>query len=142
MPAPALNVLHEDNHLLVVNKPAELPTIGVAPDEPSLVKLAKSYIKDRYQKPGNVYLGVMSRLDAAVSGVVVLARTSKAAARLTEQFAQREVEKIYWAIVAGAMRPPEGECVDWLVKDDRLARMVVVPAARRERPRRGSPIAS
>jgi 23S rRNA pseudouridine1911/1915/1917 synthase len=128
MPAPLLSVLYEDNHLLLVNKPANLPTIGVGPDEPSLVKLAKSYIKQRFAKPGNVYLGVMSRLDAVVSGVVVLARTSKAAARLTEQFASREVEKTYWAIVSGEMRPAASQCLDWVVKDDRRARMTVVPA--------------
>jgi len=126
MTQPALKVLYEDNHLLVVDKPAGLPTIGVGPDEPSLAKLAKSYVKRRYAKPGNVYLGVMSRLDSLVTGVVVLARTSKAAARLSKQFRTREVQKTYWAIVAG--RPPdEGECVDWLLKDDRQARVTVVP---------------
>jgi 23S rRNA pseudouridine1911/1915/1917 synthase len=128
MPPSTLDVLYEDNHLLVVNKPAGLPTVGVGPEEWSLVKLAKLYIKRRYAKPGNVYLGVMSRLDAVVSGAVVLARTSKAAARLTEQFARREVEKTYWAIVSGQISPPAGQCVDWLFKDDRQARMTVVSA--------------
>ncbi len=127
MSTPALSVLFEDNHLLVVDKPANLPTIGVAPGEQSLANLAKRYIKEHYSKPGNVYLGVMSRLDSLVTGVVVLARTSKAAARLTEQFKTRQVEKTYWAIVAGRV-PERGDCVDHLAKDDRRARVVVVSA--------------
>ena len=65
-----LDILHEDNHLLVVNKPAGLATMGVTGDEPSVVRLAKEYLKEKYQKPGNVYLGVVSRLDALVSGVL------------------------------------------------------------------------
>ena len=82
----ALRILYEDNHLLAVLKPAGLATMGVAADSPSLWKLAKEYLKRKYHKPGNVYLGVVSRLDSPVSGVVLFARTSKAAARLTEQF--------------------------------------------------------
>ena len=69
-----LLVLYEDNHLLVVSKPARLATMGVAPDRPSLLGLAKQYIRQRYHKPGNVYLGIVSRLDAPVTGVVLLAR--------------------------------------------------------------------
>ena len=83
MPSPALDVLYEDNHLLVLNKPAGLPTMGTPGGAPTLLTVAKDYIKQKYQKPGNVYLGVMSRLDAPVTGVVLLARTSKAAARMT-----------------------------------------------------------
>ena len=79
-------ILYEDNHLLVVDKPPGLATMGVAAEIPSLLSEAKAYIKKKYQKPGNVYLGIVSRLDAPVTGVLVLARTSKAAARLTEQF--------------------------------------------------------
>ena len=80
-----LDVLYEDNHLLAVNKPALLPTMGVADDRPSLLSLAKDYIRNKYHKPGNVYLGIVSRLDAPVTGVVLLARTSKAASRLSQQ---------------------------------------------------------
>src|ERR671936_525190 len=79
MPKPTLEVLYEDNHLLVVNKPAGLATQGVAEGTPSVVTRAKDYLKRKYKKPGNVYLGVVSRLDSTVSGVLVLARTSKAA---------------------------------------------------------------
>jgi 23S rRNA pseudouridine1911/1915/1917 synthase len=128
MSLPPLNVLYEDNHLLAVVKPAGLPTMGVAADKPSLLEVARQYIKERYQKPGNVYLGVVSRLDAPVTGVVLFARTSKAAARLTEQFRTRTVEKTYWAVVEGAIQPAEADCLDWLVHDDRHRRMHVTAA--------------
>src|SRR5262249_30669630 len=128
MNARRLQILYEDNHLLAFNKPHGLPTMGVALGRPSLVTLAKQYIKRRYRKPGNVYLGVMSRLDAASSGVVLLARTSKAAARLTEQFRGRKVEKTYWAVVSGTIDPPSGELTDWVVKDEVHERMAIAPA--------------
>jgi 23S rRNA pseudouridine1911/1915/1917 synthase len=124
-----LNILYEDNHLLAVLKPAGLATMGVSDDRPSLLLLAKDYIKRRYHKPGNVYLGVMSRLDAAVTGVVLFARTSKAAARLTEQFRTHAVEKIYWAVVEGRLEPPAGGFADYLSKDEPHHRMQVVRAA-------------
>ncbi len=121
-----LQVLYEDNHLLAVVKPAGLPTMGVSEKRPSLVQLARRYLKNRYKKPGNVYLGVVSRLDAEVTGVVLLARTSKAARRLSRQFRTREVEKTYWAIVEGIVRPSSGQCVDWVARDERHRRMRVV----------------
>jgi len=122
-----LDILYEDNHLLVVNKPAGIATMGVTEDEPSVARLAKEYLKQKYHKPGNVYLGVVSRLDALVSGVLVFARTSKAAARLTEQFRERETSKIYWAVVEHLPRNATQELVHWLKKDDRQQRMVVTP---------------
>ncbi len=121
-----LTVLYEDNHLLAVLKPAGLPTMGVAEGQPSLLATAKLYIKHKYQKPGNVYLGAMSRLDAPVTGVVLFARTSKAAARLTEQFRTHAVEKTYWALVEGLIEPPSAECVDWLAPDERHRKMHIV----------------
>jgi len=127
MPREPLQILYEDNHLLAVVKPAGLPTMGVAAGTENLLSLAKDYIKRKYRKPGNVYLGAMSRLDAPVSGVLLLARTSKAAARLTEQFRTRAVEKVYWAVLSGDV-PPGGECVDWIVKDERHRRMHLAAA--------------
>ncbi len=109
MPKSKLNILYEDNHLLAVLKPAGMATMGVSDDKPSLLSHAKDYIKCRYNKPGNVYLGVMSRLDAPVTGVVLFARTSKAAARLTEQFRTHAVEKIYWAVVEGSIGTGRGQ---------------------------------
>jgi 23S rRNA pseudouridine1911/1915/1917 synthase len=123
-----LTILFEDNHLLAVQKPAGLPTMGAKAGVPSLLAIAKDYIGRKYHKPGNVYLGVVSRLDALVTGVVILARTSKAAARLTEQFRRGEVEKVYWALVEGEVGPAEERCVDWLRKDDRQARMLITDA--------------
>ncbi len=120
-----LDVLYEDNHLLAVNKPAMLPTMGVAADRPSLLAMAKEYIGRKYNKPGNVYLGIVSRLDAPVTGVVLMARTSKAAGRLSQQFRDRDLEKIYWAIVEGQIEPREGRLVDFLRKDERHRRMHV-----------------
>lgn len=119
----ALQVLYEDNHLLVVNKPVMLPTMGVPADRPSLIAQAKEYLRVKYAKPGNVYLGIVSRLDAPVSGLTLMARTSKAAARLTEQFRTRAVEKIYWALVVGPVRPPSGQLIDHVRKDERHRRM-------------------
>ena len=121
-----MHVLYEDNHLLAVVKPAGLATMGTPGGQPTLLSLAKDYIGQRYHKPGNVYLGVMSRLDAPVTGVVVLARTSKAASRLTAQFRSHTVEKRYWAVVEGVMEPAAGRLVDWLGHDDRHRRMHVV----------------
>jgi 23S rRNA pseudouridine1911/1915/1917 synthase len=121
---PLLKVLYEDNHLLAVRKPAGLPTMGVAAGKPSLLSLAKQYVKRRYRKPGNVYLGVVSRIDEPVSGVVLFARTSKAAARLSEQFRSRSVEKVYWAVIEGRPEPLSGEWADFMVKDEKQRRMV------------------
>ena len=125
---PRLDVLFEDNHLLAINKPAGLATMGVSADRPSLLVRAKEYIKERYHKPGEVYLGVVSRLDASVTGVVLLARTSKAAARLNEQFRGREVEKIYWAVVEGEIGPRDVACRDWITADERHRRMRLADA--------------
>jgi 23S rRNA pseudouridine1911/1915/1917 synthase len=129
MPKAPLEVLYEDNHLLVVNKPAGLATQGVAEGAASVLTRAKEYLKQKYKKPGNVYLGVVSRLDSTVSGVLVLARTSKAADRLTKQFQSGEVEKVYWALIesaGGGPQPAEGELSHWVLKNDRERRMEVV----------------
>jgi len=120
-----LDVLYEDNHLLAVNKPAMLPTMRVADDQASLLTIAKEYVRRKYNKPGNVYLGIVSRLDAPVTGVVLLARTSKAAGRLSKQFRERDVEKLYWAVVESPVEPREGQLVDFLRKDERHRRMHV-----------------
>lgn len=121
----APTVLYEDNHLLVIDKPAGLTTQGALPSEPSAVEWARDYLKRKYAKPGNVFIGVVSRLDRDVSGVLVLARTSKGAARLNEQFRDRTVRKSYWAVVEGS--PPETlRCEDLIAEDEAAKRMVVV----------------
>jgi 23S rRNA pseudouridine1911/1915/1917 synthase len=121
-----LEVLFEDNHCLAVNKPAGLLSQGDATGDPSLVDMATLYLKTRYKKPGNVYVGLLHRLDRPTSGVVVLAKTSKAAGRLSTQFRNGTVSKLYWAIVEGECPEDEGEWVDLLVKDSRHNRSDVV----------------
>src|SRR5271165_1361080 len=130
MTSPSVDVLYEDNHLLVLNKPAGLPTMGTTGGAPTLLSVAKDYIGQKYHKPGNVYLGVMSRLDAPVTGVVLLARTSKAAARMTEQFRAHSVQKLYWTLVEGTPRPANGRYQNWLVQDERHRRMHVADSGR------------
>jgi hypothetical protein len=129
--SPGLPILYEDNHLLVVSKPVGLVTQGAAAGRTSVLDLARAYLKQKYDKPGNVYLGIVSRLDASSTGVLVLARTSKAAGRLAEQFRLGRVEKTYWAVVQGHPEPASGECVDWIMKDDRRHRMIVTQPAHR-----------
>ncbi len=130
MPSPGLHVLYEDNHLLVLNKPAGLPTMGTPEGTPTLLTLAKDYVKQKFQKPGNVYLGVVSRLDAPVTGVVLFARTSKAAARLSDQFRTQAVQKTYWALVEAAGGPSSGSYTDRLIHDERHRRVHVVDGGR------------
>lgn len=119
-------ILHEDNHLLVVNKPADWVVQGASTDQRSLLESARLYIKSKYQKPGNVYLGVVSRLDAPVTGAVPFARTSKCAARLSEQFRDHSVDKGYWALVTGCPSAIEGRLEQWLVRrpEDTVTRVV------------------
>ena len=119
----ALEVLFEDNHLLVVHKPACLPTVPDASGDESLLERAKAWIKERHAKPGDVFLGVVQRLDRPVSGVLVFARTSKAAARLSEILRERQAEKIYVAVGEGMARSDSGELEQWLVKDERTNRV-------------------
>ncbi len=121
-----LDVLFEDNHCLAVNKPAGLLSQGDASGDPSLVDLATSYLRTRYKKPGNVYVGLLHRVDRPTSGVVLLAKTSKAAGRLSAQFRTGTISKLYWAIVEGKPLEQEGEWVDLLEKDTRQNRSGVV----------------
>jgi 23S rRNA-/tRNA-specific pseudouridylate synthase len=114
-----LQVLYEDNHLLVINKPAGVLVQGDATGDKPLVEIGKEYIKVKYQKPGDVFLGVVHRLDRPVSGVVVFARTSKALERMNALFRERETLKTYWALVHSIPPRPEGTLVHWLVKDEK-----------------------
>ena len=113
-----LQVLLEDNHCLAVLKPSGMLTMGDRTEDVSVVDLAREYLRRKYDKPGKVFVGVVHRLDRPVSGVLLLARTSKGAARLSEQFRKHSVQKVYQCVVEG--RPPqrEGELVDWLAKDE------------------------
>ena len=108
-------ILFEDNHLLVVNKPAPMLTQS-PPGVPSLEAIVKDYIKAKYSKAGNVYLGIPHRLDRPVSGVIVFARSTKAAQRIHAQFQKHEVRKVYWAAVEGEVMPDSGVWDNWMKK--------------------------
>jgi 23S rRNA pseudouridine1911/1915/1917 synthase len=123
-----LDVLYEDNHCLALNKPAPLLTQSATPDVPSLEGLARAYLKVKYNKAGNVYLGIPHRLDRPVSGVILFARSTKAAQRLAEQFRERQVKKSYWALVEGEVTPEEGDWEDWLLKVPDEARTEIATA--------------
>ena len=123
-----LEVIYEDNHLLVINKPAGIATMG-AESGPTVHSMAADYIKKAYDKPGRVFVGVVSRLDSMTTGVLVLARTSKAASRLSAQFAgksESDLSKIYLAAVDGHIDPPDGRLEDHVLKDDAARRMRLV----------------
>src|SRR3954462_11734041 len=118
-------VLYEDNHCLALAKPAGLLTQGVPAGIPTLEAWAKAYLKEKHAKAGNVYLGIPHRLDRPVSGVVLFARSTKAAQRLAEQFRDRTVQKTYLALVEGEA-PEEGEWRDFLLKVAEESRSKVV----------------
>lgn len=114
---PLFQVLYEDNHLLAVNKPTGMLVQGDDTGDTPLSEYAKNYIKDRYNKPGAVFLGVIHRLDRPVSGVVVFARTSKALERMNRLFAERQIEKTYWAVTEHRPDPLEGHLTHFILKD-------------------------
>jgi 23S rRNA pseudouridine1911/1915/1917 synthase len=121
-----LDIIHEDNHCLAIAKPGGVVSAHASGREATLDQLVKAYLKEKYHKPGNVFLGVVHRLDKPVSGVLLFARTSKAAARLSRQFREGSIEKVYWAIVEGEVQQTAGSLEDWLLKDETRRRVEVV----------------
>lgn len=113
-----INVIYEDNHLLVVEKPINIPVQADDSKDRDLLTILKDYIREKYQKPGNVYLGLVHRLDRPVGGIMVFARTSKAASRLSEQIRNKEFKKKYLAIVMNDI-DTEGTLKDYLLKDEK-----------------------
>lgn len=113
---PKINIIFEDNHLLVVEKPINIPVCEDDSRDLDLLSCLKRYLKEKYDKPGNVYLGLVHRLDRPVGGVMVFAKTSKAASRLSKQVAEHKLEKTYLAVVCGKV-PETGNLHDYLVKD-------------------------
>lgn len=111
-------VLYEDNHLLVVVKPACVPVQADESGDPALLDLCKEYIKKKYNKPGNVFLGLVHRLDRPVSGVIVFARTSKAASRLSNQFRKHDTKKSYLALCEGSLKK-QATLIDYLERKER-----------------------
>jgi len=123
-----LRILYEDNHLLGVYKPGGLLVQGDATGDVTALDLAKEYVREKYAKPGNVFMGLVHRIDRPVSGVVVFARTSKAASRLARSFHDRDVEKAYLAVVVGAMLPKEGELTGNVERTHKRSRLASRPS--------------
>ncbi|PHI21851.1 RNA pseudouridine synthase [Lewinellaceae bacterium SD302] len=124
-----LQVLFEDNHLIAINKPAGYLSQGDKTGDVSMVDAVKAYIKQRYGKPGDVYLGLIHRLDRPVSGVLLFARTSKALTRMNKLFAERKVAKTYWAIVGEQPKQTEGKLTGYIYKDTNKNKSKILPKA-------------
>ncbi len=119
-----LRVLYEDNHLIAVFKPAGVLVQADETGDKDLLTETKEYLKKKYKKPGNAFLGLVHRLDRPVSGIVLFAKTSKGASRLSEQFRDGTIEKIYYAVVSGKLPKSRGELVNYLGKDQEKKRAV------------------
>ena len=122
-----LKVIYEDNHIIVVEKPVNIPSQGDKTGDVDMLTIIKEYLKEKYNKPGNVYLGLIHRLDRPVGGVMVFAKTSKAAARLSEQVRDRVFKKKYLVIVNGKFDKETGVLSDYLLKNERKNMSRVVP---------------
>lgn len=123
----AFEVLYEDNHLIIVNKKAGEITQGDSSEDEPLPEKIKAYLKEKYEKPGNVYLGVVHRLDRPVSGLVLFAKTSKALSRMNTLFREDKVKKTYHAIVEAPPRENEGTLRHWLKKNEAQNKSYIVP---------------
>lgn len=128
-------VIYEDNHLLAVYKPSGLLVQGDRTGDVCLLELGKRWLKARYRKPGNVFLAMVHRLDRPVAGVVLFARTSKAAGRLSRQFRERSVDKHYLAVVGGSVSKEADRLIDHIERRDRLSRVVPTPTDRSQEAR-------
>lgn len=115
-----MTVLYEDNHIIIINKVAGEIVQGDKTGDKSLCDTMKQYIKEKYAKPGNVFIGLPHRLDRPVSGIVVFAKTSKALERLNNMFRDGNVKKIYWAITKGKPLPAEGEISSWILRNEKM----------------------
>lgn len=115
-----VKILYEDNHLIAVFKPAGILVQEDKTGDPSLLDQVKYYLKNKYQKPGNVFLGLIHRLDRPVSGVIIFAKTSKGAARISEQIRNHEIIKIYHALVKGKPEKESGQLVHYILKNEKL----------------------
>ena len=114
-----LKVIYEDNHILVVEKPVNIPSQGDKTRDIDMLSIIKAYLKEKYNKPGEVYLGLVHRLDRPTGGVMVFAKTSKAASRLSEQVRNKEMHKQYLCIVDGKMEEKQGTLKDYLYKNEK-----------------------
>ena len=127
MPGLSLNPLYLDNHLIAVYKPFGVLTQSDRPDSDSLYKRTKFWLKNKFNKEGNVYLGLLHRLDRPVAGVVLFARTSKAASRISKQFREKTVQKIYRAVTVGVPENKENRLTAWLKKNSKTLKTTIFP---------------
>ena len=122
-----LNVLYEDNHIIVVEKPVNIPSQADKTGDIDMLTIIKQYIKEKYNKPGNVYLGLVHRLDRPVGGVMVFAKTSKAASRLSEEVRLKQFEKKYLVIANGKFEKDKGELEDYSLKNLHNSNFLLLP---------------
>lgn len=123
-----MTVVYEDNHIIIVNKTASEIVQGDKTGDTPLSEIVKQYLKEKYQKPGNVFIGVTHRLDRPVSGLVIFAKTGKALARLNDMFKNGEVKKTYWAVVKNKPPREEDTLVHWLVRNEKQNKSYAYPA--------------
>ncbi len=121
-----MKVLFEDNHIIVVEKKPNIPSQSDKTEDMDMLTLVKQYIKEKYHKPGNVYLGLVHRLDRPVGGIMIFAKTSKAASRLSNQVRERVFKKKYLAVIDGKIELKQGTLEDYLYKDERNNKSKVV----------------
>ena len=122
-----MKVLYEDNHIIIINKAAGEIVQGDKTGDESLCDTMKAYIKEKYAKPGNVFIGLPHRLDRPVSGIVVFAKTSKALERLNRMFSEGNVKKIYWALTKGIPVPAEAELESWILRNEKMNKSFSYP---------------
>ena len=123
-----LDVLFEDNSIIVVKKPQNVPSQEDSSGDKDMLTIVKEYVKEKYNKPGNVFIGLVHRLDRPTGGVMVFARNSKCASRLVEQFENHDAQKTYYAITCGVPREKKGKLVHYLKKDEKTNTVTIVPA--------------
>ena len=122
-----MEILYEDNHIIVVHKPQGVPSQADSSGDKDMLTMVKEYIKEKYNKPGNVFVGLVHRLDRPTGGVMVFAKNSKSAARLADQLQSHEMDKTYFAVVNGNMQENNGRLVNYLKKDEKLNKVAIVP---------------
>ncbi|MFL2622669.1 MAG: RluA family pseudouridine synthase [Candidatus Marisimplicoccus sp.] len=113
------DILFEDNHLIIVNKPSGVLVQGDKTGDTPLLEVIKKYIKDKYDKKGNVFLGLVNRIDRPTSGIVIYSKTSKALSRMNEKLKNREIKKIYWLIISNKFGYKEGKLEGWFKKNNK-----------------------
>lgn len=127
-----LEVVYEDNHIIVVRKPANILTQGDSTNDISMLEIIKDYIKIKYKKEGNVFLGLLHRLDRPVSGIMVFARTSKGASRISDQIRRKVFKKTYYAVLLGNLKENKGDLKDYLYKNKKENKVYVVDKNHKE----------